>query len=82
MTANRYRMVVEPLAPEDGGGFLAYAPGLPGCMSDGETPEEAITNLADAVDEWLAQSAAMGRVAPTPSYEQPFVLPQQAVVAA
>ena len=36
----RYPVVIEPLAPEDGGGFVATVPDLPGCMSDGETPEE------------------------------------------
>ena len=38
----RYPVIVSPLSEEDGGGFLATVPDLPGCMSDGETPEEAI----------------------------------------
>jgi len=33
-----YKIIVEPLAPEDGDGWLAYVPELPGCISDGETP--------------------------------------------
>jgi hypothetical protein len=37
-----YRVLIEPLVPEDGGGFVATAPDLPGCMSDGETPEDAL----------------------------------------
>jgi hypothetical protein len=38
-----YPVVVEPLPIEEGGGFIATVPDLPGCMSDGATPEEAIS---------------------------------------
>ena len=31
-----YTVVVEPMTAEDGGGFVATVPDLPGCMSDGE----------------------------------------------
>lgn len=44
---------VEPLSREDGGGFLATVPELPGCMSDGETEVEAIENAKDAIECWL-----------------------------
>ncbi len=37
-----YTHVISPLSPEEGGGFLISFPDLPGCMSDGETIEEAI----------------------------------------
>ena len=37
-----YPVLIEPLPVEDGGGFVATVPDLPGCMSDGETPEEAL----------------------------------------
>jgi antitoxin HicB len=36
--------MVEPLPIEEGEGFLATAPDLPGCMSDGATNEEADSN--------------------------------------
>ena len=45
--------VIEPLSPEDGGGFLALVPDLPGCMSDGASPEEAVANVQDAIDTWI-----------------------------
>lgn len=42
------------IIPEDeGGGYLASIPLLPGCMTDGETVEEAYTNLQDAKREWI-----------------------------
>ncbi len=33
--------------------FVARHPELPGCMSDGDTPEEAIANLKDARDLYI-----------------------------
>jgi predicted RNase H-like HicB family nuclease len=44
MTALQYPVLIEPLAAKDGGKFGVRVPDLPGCMSDGNTPEEAIAN--------------------------------------
>jgi predicted RNase H-like HicB family nuclease len=65
-----YTAVVEPLSAEDGGGFLATVPDLPGCASDGVTPEEAIRNLADAIDAWTHEANRLGRAVPMPSPEK------------
>jgi len=62
-----YAVIVSPLAEDDGGGFLATVPDLPGCMSDGETPAEAIENVQDAIEEWLDLARKMGREIPVPS---------------
>jgi antitoxin HicB len=62
-----YPIQVERLPEEDGGGFAAYAIDLPGCMSDGETQEEALENVRDAIAAWLEQATAMGRDIPQPS---------------
>lgn len=62
-----YAVLIEPLSPEDGGGFLATVPDLPGCMSDGETREEAVRNVEDAIQEWMASAQEMGRAIPRPS---------------
>lgn len=61
-----YKVVIEPLSPEDGGGFLATVPELPGCMSDGETRVEALANVEDAISTWLHCARKMGRAAPEP----------------
>ncbi|MFZ1105635.1 MAG: type II toxin-antitoxin system HicB family antitoxin [Hyphomicrobiaceae bacterium] len=66
-TTLEYPVLIEPLSPEDGGGFLASVPDLPGCMSDGETPEEALANVRDAVDAWIEEAHALGRTVPAPS---------------
>jgi predicted RNase H-like HicB family nuclease len=62
-----YPVLIEPLAPEDGGGFIAVAPDLPGCMSDGATAEEALANVIDAISAWLDEARALGRPVPAPS---------------
>jgi antitoxin HicB len=64
----KYPVVVEPLLPEDGGGFLATVPDLPGCMSDGETLEEAITNVQDAIKVWLEAASDLGHKRPAPCH--------------
>ena len=62
-----YRITIEPLSAHDGGGFLATAPDLAGCMSDGETPYEALSNLQDAITQWIDEANALGRIIPSPS---------------
>ena len=62
-----YPIVIEPLSAEDGGGFLARAPDLPGCMSDGETPEEAAVNIQDAIAVWIEAARDLGHDIPKPS---------------
>ena len=59
-----YVVVIEPLTAQDGGGFLATVPDLPGCVSDGETREEAARNVEDAIVCWLDQARKMGRTIP------------------
>lgn len=38
-------------------GYSVSCPGLPGCWSQGETEEEAIENIRDAIKEYLAAIA-------------------------
>lgn len=49
-----YPFEVRPLSKEEGGGYSIYFPDLPGCWSDGATPEDAIENGRDALQSWLA----------------------------
>lgn len=67
MHSLEYPVIVSPLSDEDGGGFIATVPDLPGCMSDGETPAEAIENVQDAIEEWLDLARKLGRDIPVPS---------------
>jgi antitoxin HicB len=61
-----YNVVVRPLSPEDGGGYLATVPDLPGCMSDGATEVEALDNVEDAIRCWIDDALFEGRKVPEP----------------
>lgn len=41
------------LEPSDEGGFTASVPSLPGCISEGDTREEALTNIREAIELYL-----------------------------
>ncbi len=38
------------LEPSDEGGYTAVVPSLPGCISEGETKEEALLNVREAIE--------------------------------
>ena len=63
----RYRIALRPLGIADGGGWLAEVPDLPGCMSDGETPQEAVENVMDAIACWIEAAEEDGRPVPAPA---------------
>jgi antitoxin HicB len=67
MFVRDYYVEVEPLPQNEGGGFLATVPELPGCMSDGDTFEELQRNVADAIDCWIAAAQRLGRKVPKPA---------------
>jgi acyl-CoA dehydrogenase len=54
-------------SPSGCGGWLAEAPELPGCMSDGETPQQAVENLMDAITCWIEAAEEDGRPVPVPA---------------
>ena len=73
MNRLEYPVIVQPLPPEDGGGFVATVPDLPGCMSDGETPEEALINVQDAIAAWIEAAVELGRKVPEPTKQLALV---------
>ncbi|HEX5417743.1 MAG TPA: type II toxin-antitoxin system HicB family antitoxin [Chloroflexota bacterium] len=58
-----YRMEVRG-NPEDG--YLAVAPELPGCLTAGATPEEALGMLKDAMASWIEAALVAGDRIPEP----------------
>jgi len=46
--------------------FIVEAPELPGCMSDGETYEEALKNIKLIISEWVETAKELGREIPEP----------------
>jgi len=73
MATFRYPVRIEALSPAEGGGFVAFAPNLPGCMSDGETPADALRTIEDAIAEWLETAAELNRPIPEPTKSLDFV---------
>lgn len=61
-----YSLSIIQLNEEDGGGWLIEVPELPGCMSDGETIEEALRNIDEAISEWIDTARSLGRPIPQP----------------
>lgn len=41
------------LEPSEEGGYTALVPALPGCISEGETVQEAMQNIREAVELYL-----------------------------
>ena len=46
--------------------FLVEVPELPGCMADGQTYVEAVTNVEVVIEEWLETAQELGRDIPVP----------------
>lgn len=46
----RFKVVLEPSGE---GGYTVYVPSLPGCISEGETVEEALRNIREAIELYL-----------------------------
>jgi predicted RNase H-like HicB family nuclease len=51
---------------QDDGAYLAEVPELPGCMADGATYHEALTNAERVMTEWLETAREQGRTVPEP----------------
>lgn len=72
MDARNFRVFVEPSAPALGGGYVSYAPELKGCVSDGETPDDALRNIYDAISCWIASAERHDEPVPEPSLAHQF----------
>ena len=46
----RFKVILEE---SDEGSYTVYVPNLPGCISEGETKEEALKNIREAVELYL-----------------------------
>ena len=47
----RFRIILEPCLED--GGYTAYVPALPGCISEGDTEEKALGNIEEAIELYL-----------------------------
>lgn len=55
------------LIPEEEGGYSAFVLEFPGCISAGDTPDEAMENLTEAMELWLGAVLEEGQSVPTPA---------------
>jgi len=51
--------------PAEEGGYWAEVPALPGCITEGDTMEEVVANLKDAIAGWLEVANSRSAIAPT-----------------
>jgi len=68
----RYTVVLE-VEPE--GGFVVYAPALPGCVSQGKTREEALANIREAIELYVEDCIEAGDPVPTEAGKEIVELP-------
>lgn len=52
------------LYQDEDGYWIAEVPSLPGCHSDGETRDEALTNVQEAIALWIEDARAHGEAVP------------------
>ena len=57
-----YKVVLEPA---EEGGYTAYASSLPGCVSEGDTYQEALDNMREAIQGWLEVALEFGDEIPS-----------------
>jgi predicted RNase H-like HicB family nuclease len=54
----KIKAVIHKVPPAEGGGYWAEVPALPGCMTQGETYDELLDNLHEAIEGWLSVDQA------------------------
>ncbi len=61
---SRYEIVIYWSSEDDA--FVAEVPELPGCMADGKTYHEALSNTEQIIQEWIETAKEIGRTIPQP----------------
>jgi len=62
--SNNYEMII--YWSKDDSCFVAEVPELPGCMADGETYQEVVSNAEVIIKEWVQEAKDIGRTIPEP----------------
>ena len=60
----KYEMII--YWSEEDQSYIVEIPELPGCMSDGNTYEEAVKNAEKVIEEWMDTARELGRSIPEP----------------
>jgi len=67
MDVSAYPVIVRPLSPEQGVGYVTEVPDLPGCTAGGATPAEAEAATREAIRVWIDAARSEGQAVPPPS---------------
>ena len=60
----KYEIIIFWSSEDDA--YIAEVPELPGCMADGQTYQEALSNAELIIEEWIETSTKLGRPIPQP----------------
>jgi predicted RNase H-like HicB family nuclease len=60
----KYELVIYWSAEDQS--FVVEVPELPGCMADGETYEQAVSNARVVIEQWIETARELGRPVPGP----------------
>jgi len=63
----KYRVVIQQ---DEDGMFVAEVPSLPGCVSQGKTRKEAVTNIQEAMEAYLESLKKHNEPIPPPITEE------------
>lgn len=58
---------------EQDSAFIVEVPELPGCMADGQTYQEAVTNAEIVIQQWIETAKELGRSIPEPKGRVIFI---------
>lgn len=73
MTRHRYTIILHPDVTE--GGYTVTVPALPGCITEGDTLEEAIAMAKEAIAAWIKDAEHAGEPVPEePEHPQALVV--------
>ncbi len=59
---NKYEIII--YWSQEDNAFIAEVPELPGCMADGKTYQEAVSNAEMVMQEWIETAKELGRSIP------------------
>ncbi|MDD2832807.1 MAG: type II toxin-antitoxin system HicB family antitoxin [Methylotenera sp.] len=62
---SRYELVIYWSADDQR--FIVEVPELPGCMADGESYQDAVSNVQTVIDEWVETALLQKRAIPEPA---------------
>ncbi len=63
-TESKYEIII--YWSKDDKAFLAEVPELPGCLADGQSYQEALTNVSTIIEDWIDTAKSLGRTIPEP----------------